>query len=249
MDGENARFANRPPRSIGTAASPIMQRLDGQHYGVKPPRHDKDMIRYWIESGAPYPGTYAALGTGMISGNSKLEPIVARRCASCHTSRRLRLPRSPGEQIIPEVRHDGVKVRDHENYRRSAQLVYNLTRPEYSLMLLAPLSKKAGGYGICRPLEGDTSNQQNAARLAGSVFRSKDDADYQAMLAAIRTSQKHLMHIKRFDIPGFRPNQHYIREMQKYGILPTDLPEDGLLNPYEIDKRYWRSHHYSPSEQ
>ena len=28
--------------------------------------HQKKLLRLWIESGAAYPGTYAALGTGMI---------------------------------------------------------------------------------------------------------------------------------------------------------------------------------------
>ena len=65
------------------------------------------MIRYWIESAAPYPGTYAALGTGMIGGfpKSVLETsdrqwpgsiaaaeAIQRRCLSCH-DKSLPMPR------------------------------------------------------------------------------------------------------------------------------------------------------------
>ena len=33
--------------------------------------------------------------------------------------------------------------------RFSRHILYNLTRPEKSLLLLAPLAKEAGGYGVC----------------------------------------------------------------------------------------------------
>jgi hypothetical protein len=29
--------------------------------------------------------------------------------------------------------------------------------------------------------------------------------------------------IKRFDMPEFVPNEHYIREMQRYGVLPDSF--------------------------
>ena len=39
---------------------------------------------------------------------------------------------------------------DDVRMRWSRHLVFNLSRPEKSLVLLAPLSKQAGGYGLCR---------------------------------------------------------------------------------------------------
>ncbi len=45
-------------------------------------------------------------------------------------------------------------------------------------------------------------------------------------------------------MPGFRPNDSYIREMQRYGILPADLP--GNIDPYATDDAYWRSLWYRP---
>lgn len=67
-DGRNDPKSNLPPRSIGAVASPLMRKILGGHHGVALPPHDVDMIRSWIESGAPYPGTYGALGSGMIGG-------------------------------------------------------------------------------------------------------------------------------------------------------------------------------------
>ena len=70
-DGRDRLETNLPPRSVGTSASPLMKLLDGSHYDARLSQHEQDLIRYWIESAAVYPGTYAALGTGMIGGYPK----------------------------------------------------------------------------------------------------------------------------------------------------------------------------------
>ena len=44
----------------------------------------------------------------------------------------------------------------------------------------------------------------------------------------------------RFDMPKFCPNPEYIREMQRYGILPKDVdPARQRIDPYATDRRYW----------
>ena len=58
--------------------------------------------------------------------------------------------------------------------------------------------------------------------------------------------KKHLEKIKRFDMPGFRPTQSYIREMKKYGLLPNNLTEDAAIDVYETDRAYWRSLWWQP---
>ena len=101
-DGRNA-YGNRPPRSIGSSASPLMTLIDGSHHDAKASEHERRMIRLWIETGATYPGTYAALGTGMIGGFEIIDRLIRldrsdlewpstqasmkaleRRCGSCH---------------------------------------------------------------------------------------------------------------------------------------------------------------------
>ena len=50
-------------------------------------------------------------------------------------------------------------------------------------------------------------------------------------------------------MPGFRPNEHYIREMQRFGILPADLKPDAPIDVYAVDRAYWDSFDYRPLDQ
>ena len=137
--------------------------------------------------------------------------------------------------------------------RYSRHRIYNLSRPEKSLVLLAPLSRTAGGYATGKPA-GDTDARAVAEDRSRPpqpivhpvVFSDIDDPDYLAILAHIKAARDKLAEIKRFDMPGFRPNEHYIREMQRYGILPRDLPADSPVDVYATDQAYWQSLWYSP---
>jgi len=57
----NDADGNRPPRSIGSSASRLMKTLLPAHYKVKLSEHERRMVRLWIETGAAYPGTCAAM--------------------------------------------------------------------------------------------------------------------------------------------------------------------------------------------
>lgn len=238
-DGRNRPVSNYPPRSIGSSASKILQMLDGSHHGVEAPSRQQDILRLWIETGAPYPGTYAALGTGMIGGYAQNQlvhtdtdwpttraaaAVIQRRCAHCHSGNRV-LPKSLSDER-------GVSFWNFElndpRLRRSRHNVFNLSRPEKSLMLLAPLAADAGGWQLCRQ-----ANQPHA------VFANVGDADYQCLLAMIEAGRQDLERIKRFDMPGFQPRGAYIREMQRYGVLPRTLPPDAAVDPYQTDRIYW----------
>ena len=145
----------------------------------------------------------------------------------------MRLPRAlPDERGVSFWQPDMADRR----LKFSRHIVFNLSRPEKSLILLAPLDTKAGGFGLCKDAEGRPAR----------IFTSADDADYRALLAMISAGRDHLARIKRFDMPGFRPRQEYLREMTRYGVLPADLPPDAPLNPYRIDQAYWRSLWYAP---
>jgi len=105
------------------------------------------------------------------------------------------------------------------------------------MILLAPLAREAGGYGWCKDPYG---------QIAG--FSNKEDPDYQAILRAVRAAKARQEKAGRYDIPGFRPNEHYVRWMKRFGILPKsfDLAKDPI-NPYETDKAYWRSLWHRPA--
>ena len=117
--------------------------------------------------------------------------------------------------------------------------MFNLSRPDRSLILLAPLGQPAGGYGLCRPA--------GAASGAGAVFADKTDPDYQKILALCRAGKDYLDQIKRFDMPGFQPPPMYVREMKRFGILPATPGPAGRIDVYATDQAYWRSLWWPPA--
>jgi hypothetical protein len=251
VDARNGN-GNRAPRELGTSASPLMKLIDGSHHKAKLSDREVDMIRYWIESAAAYPGTYASLGSGAASG--RVSPkVLEPRCGSCHSGRTTL--HSGGRVKGFSQGHQLIK--DDPMFPFCGETTVNLSRPENSMILLAPLAKSAGGYGTCRPLSSEElKSWQKGGKLTSTkrlgkdkpIFADRSDPGYQTLLGEVRKKKKGFeKYTRRFDMPGFRPNKHYIREMQNYGILPKDLPAGAPLNPYEIDRKYWRSHHYKPA--
>ena len=267
-DGRDRLQTNLPPRSVGTAASPLMTLLDGSHYDAKLSRLEQDFIRYWIESAAPYPGTYAALETGMIGGFPKSQldtsdrqwacSIAAAesinvRCTKCHDSQTKPLPKYLSDNlglVLSNPDMNDVRI------RFSRHLMFNLSRPEKSLMLLAPLARQAGGYGLCTATHDDALAGASAAgkQVPGNggrrpVFHDTSDSDYQRILTLCRQGKAHLESIKRFDMPGFRPRPSYVREMVKYGVLDPHRSDDPPIDVYATDREYWRSLWWKPRQK
>lgn len=244
-DGRNLPRSNYAPRTLGSAASPLLKLLDGSHYNAALTLHERSMVRLWIDSGAPYAGTYAALGTGMIGSYREdildrsdtnwpavkaAQPVLGKRCGTCHTGG-LTLPDSPSDDSgMPPWQSNFSDPRT----RFSRHILYNLTRPEKSLLLLAPLAKEVGGYGICRA----------AGTTTTAVFAGTDDADYRLLLESVLAAQRALEEMKRFDMPGFLPGPEYVREMVRYGILSR--APDRPIDVYATDRAYWESLWYRP---
>ncbi len=239
-DGRNRAESNYPPRALGAVASPLMHKVVDGHYNVSLSEQEIDLLRWWIESAAAYPGTYGALGGGSIGGyheNQQVETdydwperqavvaAISNRCAECHQ----------GEMRIPTALSDENDLSfwrpdwDDPRLKRSRHLAFNLSRPELSLMLLAPLAEDAGGYGLCRTAED------------APVFTDTTDPDYQAILALCEAGKDRLNIIKRFDMEGYQPPWPYIREMMRYGVLPPDHDRDAPVDPYVLDRDYWAS--------
>jgi hypothetical protein len=275
-DGRDLAHGNYPPYRIGSSASPLVAKLEGAHHDVKLSARELRLVKLWIDAGATFPGTYAALASGMIGPYAELQygtrprrgylkwpglkaahEVLERRCASCHTGKRA-LPSLPADNLGLRLHHlaygegqprfwdppwlktygDGslrpgsvkwMKAFADPRLQFSRNILYNLSHPERSLQLLAPLAKAAGGHGTC-----------------GTVFTSREDRDYQLLLGGIREAQAYLTRIKRFNMPGFRPEPEYIREMQRYGILPAGLAADAPIDVYDTDRRYWQSFWHQP---
>ena len=229
--------ANVPPRRIGSSASALMKRINGGHHDVRVTPHEATLVRLWIESGAPYAGTYAALGTGMVNPMGPDDETLARRCSSCHASK------------------TDKKDKPLSSFRTEWDLLFNLSRPERSLILRAPLAKEAGGLGMCAvggkvgkvgPV--NVAAQEAAARQGGVMpFADTNDADYKRLLTRITKAKAELERKGRFDMPGFRPNEHYVREMKRYGHLPPDAGPDTPIDVYALDEKYWRSFWLAPA--
>ncbi len=218
---------NRPPRSIGSSASQLLDYIDGSHHDVKLTPLERMTLILWIETGATYPGTYASYLSGIAPVKFPVETMI-RRCGSCHGVKANSHPRLAweGSDIRPWARLP-LKFADAD----PASSLCNLTRPEKSYLLRAPLSRDAGGYGLC----------------AESVFADTKDADYQAVLSAIQAAADHLAEIKRFDMPGFRPNEHYFREMKHFGIIPASQSPDDPVDVYSLDQAFWASAWHQPT--
>ena len=118
------------------------------------------------------------------------------------------------------------------------------------MFLMAALSKQAGGYADGKPVAEiphpkpvpeDRSRPPQAIQHP-IVFSNMADPDYQLILTHLQAARARLNEIKRFDMPGFKPNHHYVREMKRYGVLPPqfDLDRDPI-DVYTVDKAYWDS--------
>jgi hypothetical protein len=245
-DGRNRPLGNYPPRTVGSGASALYTKYcQREHYGVELSGREKAVVRLWIETGATYPGTYSALGCGMLGGylrntidrtdldwaeTKAMQEAMKNKCGSCHTGER-QLPIS----VTDEIRHTWwVYPNGPGDSRRkySRHLHFDLTQPDKSALLLAPLSREAGGYGICN--------------VSSPVISDKNDDTYKAILSGIERAKRRLDEIKRFDMPGFVPRPEYIRELKKFGIIPMDHDPLSVLDFYDAEQRYWHSLWYAP---
>ena len=200
-------------------------------------------MRLWIESAAVYPGTYGTLGSGIYPVKFP-EATMRRHCGVCHQTDQppYRNPkagaiyfqfgkRGPPQPLLTDP-YDIILIR-HLAYLQLGeaplhQELCNLDRPERSLLLCAPLGRAAGGLQLC----------------GQPIFGDRADPDYREMLAAIQDASQRLLQHKRFDMPGFRPNRFYIREMQHFHILPATLPDDVIVDSYTTDRAYWKTLEY-----
>jgi len=225
VDGAN-HYGNTGPRAVGTSASPLMEKIRSRHNGVSLSEREKRTVWLWIESGAAYAGTYAALRmTGGPSASGPSGSVIRRRCSACHTKSKMTLPTNL-RGIKPHYYREIPKGAE----RFATPLLFNESRPEKSLFLLAPLAREAGGYGSC----------------PGPVFRDKNDPDYRKLLAGAQKARDYLNKTRLYHQPGFRPNEHYVREMKRYGVLQSDLAKDAAIDVYETDQAYWQSMWHRP---
>ena len=108
---------------------------------------------------------------------------VERRCAGCHGKM---LPRFVTDQV-PVDEYGDLEGWQRPTSRFSRHTVFNLTRPEKSLALMAPLAREAGGYasGATGTQAAVTEDRAHPPKPVAHpvIFESADDPDYQKILA------------------------------------------------------------------
>ncbi len=243
--GSWSENGNNPPYGFGTGASPLMRKIDGSHHDVQLTREEYDTVRLWIESSAPFWGTLGienhpenAVAEPLITSKAilgkPLDPIVEKRCLSCHGSAG-NLGRR-GEQQSDD-QWTGAKPPEMLNYPLHCWNLYNLSHPEKSMILRAALSKDSGGYAWCKDKDGQPA----------TVFADTNDPDYQAILRAIAAAKTRREAPGDIGTRGFQPNEHYVYWMKRFGVLPESFdPAKDVFDPYAIDEAYWRSLWHRP---
>ncbi|NQV36277.1 MAG: hypothetical protein HQ515_26530 [Phycisphaeraceae bacterium] len=243
-DGRNG-LGNQPPRSLGSSASPLLRKLEGEHHNVKASRADWLKVWAWTEAAAPFCGTYGGLrnlkqqNTKVGLFANKTGAVLHTRCNTCHrpdgqgTQPRLAVgfDWEQRRKLMnrPTGQHERLVLKDDPARYFSWDVLMNASRPDQSAVLLAPLAKEAGGWGMCP-----------------DVFKSRDDVGYRTMSRAAVNWQTQWRKSRAFGSPDFQVNHQYRREMARFGLLPEDTPLN-QIDPYQTDQRYWKMFHYHPS--
>ncbi len=269
-DGRDLARGNYPPYKIGSSASPLLNKLRASHHDVQLSFSELRIMKLWIDAGATFPGTYAALGSGMIGPyatlqyETKTEPdfddwpsvraageVLERRCASCHTQD-LQLPRHPADNLGLRLHHlaygEGAPrhwtppwVTPYDDVHRIGSRSWMKAYADPRLQFSRHIL-----FNLTRPhksllLRAPLTRDAGGLEVCGTVFSSTQDADFLTLLASVQDMQNYLATIGRFNLPGFQPEPEYVREMKRYGILGSDYRPGDPIDVYETDQQYWQS--------
>ena len=165
------------PLSRGSLLSALTKYVqDPEHCKKTIPFEEQLAIFLWIDSNVPFYGHCRQRSPALLAEAARkdLGALHQKRCAACHGND------NPDTKSGLNEAHTQVHV---DTYRpgqwgiaRSGMRVrhLNLSKPEHSAALQAPLAKGAGGWGLCK---GDDD---------APVFADTNDPDYQKMLAALK---------------------------------------------------------------
>ena len=185
-DNRNQPRSNYPPRALGSSASRILTMLDGSHYGVRADCASAEDAAAVDRRGRPVSRHLRRLGlrldrrllrrtsrstpTGTGPRPAPAAEVIDRRCASCHQGANV-LPRAlSDERNVSFWRFDA----DDPGLRMSRHLVFNLTRPEKSLLAAGPAGRARPAAGACaatcragRPTSSPRPHDPDYRKLAG----------------------------------------------------------------------------------
>ena len=199
------------PKGSGSIVSRIREKIETDHSGQILPLEVRQRIYTWIDSNIPYYGTYNYTNALAMGGRGRwfnyeghcwfredYVPVFQKRCFDCHKHTvSIQGIRGIYEAVVTSKIWDNnycIRSADGLNgggwsdlYEPSFRI--NLSHPEWSLALTAPLAKEAGGLGLCRDLDGTPY-----------IFKDKSDPDYQTMLMVINKLHERLLADPRVDM-------------------------------------------------
>jgi hypothetical protein len=198
--GPQGSVAIMAPRSRGAAASRLVDLLLAGHEDVRLDLESLDRIITWIDLNIPYYDNTAitrpftgplsnevtASGRAVIGDPKPLWDALGNDCRSCH-------PR--GFSVEPTAAP--CQVLDLPKTLKRPPV--NLTHPQESRILTAPLARAAGGLELC----------------GKPIWTNRDAAGYRAALRAIQGWHDDLVARPREDMPGFVPCSAYTAAQNK----------------------------------
>ncbi|MGA2620810.1 MAG: hypothetical protein ABSF26_24575 [Thermoguttaceae bacterium] len=214
--------------------------LEAAHYGAALSQDDRQRVYTWIDANVPYYHTYLYTDGGVNGARDRwyakphwasndgladawfqkqFAPLFMRRCYDCHRRTVEISDAWLGHNVVTVTSQvwSDITLMDQGLQIEAAAATFgpeyriNLTHPEWSRMLTAPLAREAGGLGFCKGPGGQ------------AVFRGIDDPDYRTMLDALRKGKRMLERNPRVDMLA-RPDparpESYAPSLQRSRVVP-----------------------------
>ena len=165
------------PLSRGSLLSKMTKHIqDPRHSGKTISFEEQLAVFLWIDSNVPFYGHCRQRSPVVLREEARksLASVHKARCGGCHGND------NPDTRSGLNEHHSQVHVKEYRpgqwGIARSGMRVrhLNLSHPQNSAALQAPLAEKAGGWGLCT----DENNK--------SVFGSTDDPHYRKILSALK---------------------------------------------------------------
>ena len=168
---------NFPAMRSGSMVSELTKLLEARHKGVDVDPAGRRRIYEWIDANVPYYSTWDMSRPHTMGGRDTW------------ADRRELLPwMQKVVEIVAKRNLPKFEFAEQSGHVRSDRmhLMINLSHPQWSRLLIENLSQTAGGLAI-------------ADR---AIFKSPEDPDYRALLAAIEEGKRMLDEKPRMDMPG-----------------------------------------------
>lgn len=244
------------PYSAGSATAKLLPLLAAGHQNVQMTNQELLLFRLWIDSGAFYAGTYGSLRQGkLFEAENRSDPkqqilesalpakVFAERCDRCHLS-------GARVEFFPWPVNSTAHVISPLGTRDS---LVDLSQADQSLLIRAPLSRQAGGLGLCRNQPARSSGAKTTAPSAESVsaevFKDLNDPDLQVLLQGLKRLEDWHHRNPRFYEPKFVPAPAYVAMLKLYKVLPASWDPAQPLDPYQTDELYFQSVGLKPKVQ